>query len=475
MNYKNAWLTYTPEEKAAVMATAQDYMQFISTAKTERRFVKKAIQLAKGFGYKNINDYVEHNLPLKPQDKVYFNMMNKSLLLFHIGSDPLKEGLNILGAHIDSPRLDIKAKPVYEKDDLCYFDTHYYGGIKKYQWTTMPLSLYGVICLKDGTHMDIAIGNHPDDEVFVVPEVLVHLSAKQMEKNAAHAVEGEDLDLVVGSIPEAGVDKEAVKANVLALLKDRYGIDEEDLISAELEAVPQGPARTCGLDKSMVLAYGQDDKICAWTSLMAILETSAEDLERTAAVMLVDKEEIGSVGATGMQSRFFENQLAEIMNALGQYSELDLRRALANSTMFSNDVPAAHDPIYADVSSPNGNMAKMGFGLGIAKYNGSRGKSGTNDARAEYYAVIRKILDDNNVVWQPAELGKVDAGGGGTIAYIMANYAMDVIDTGVALQNMHSPFELSSKADVYEALKGYKAFLRCMKKMPLNTGSADNQ
>lgn len=465
MTNQNAWLTYTPEEKAAVMATAQDYMRFISIAKTERRFIKEAIPLAEGFGYKNINEYVENKQPLKAGDKVYYNMMDKSLLLFHIGSDPLKNGMNILGAHIDSPRLDLKAKPLYEKDGIAYFDTHYYGGIKKYQWATTPLALYGVVFLKDGTHMDIAIGNHPEDEVFVVNDLLVHLSGKQMEKKASAVIEGENLDLTIGSIPEAGVDKDAVKANILSILKNRYGIDEEDLISAELEAVPLGAARTCGLDHSMVLGYGQDDKVCAWTSLMAILETSDQDIARTSAVMLVDKEEIGSMGATGMQSHFFENQVAELMNALGQYNELDLRRCLQNSTMLSNDVPAAHDPLYADVSSPNGNMAKLGFGLGISKYNGSRGKHGSNDARAEYYAALRNLFDNAGVIWQPAELGKVDAGGGGTIAYIMANYGMDVIDTGVALQNMHSPYEISSKADVYEALKAYKAFLLNMKAM----------
>lgn len=464
MSSKNAWLTYSPEEKAAVMATAQDYMDFISIAKTERRFVKEAIQLAKGFGYQNINDFVEQGKALKPQDKVYFNMMDKALLLFHIGSDPLNKGMNILGSHIDSPRLDLKTKPVYEKDGIAYFDTHYYGGIKKYQWTTTPLALYGVVVLKDGTHMDIAIGNHPEDEIFVVSDLLVHLSSEQMGKNAAKVVEGEDLDLTIGSIPEEGVDKDAVKANILKLLKDRYGIDEEDFISAELEAVPQNPAHTCGLDHSMILAYGQDDKVCAWSSMTALLEAGDQNLERTACVMLVDKEEIGSVGATGMQSRFFENQVAEVMNALGQYNELDLRRCLQNSTMLSNDVPAAHDPLYASVSSPNGNMAVFGGGLGISKYNGSRGKSGSNDANAEYIARLRKVLDDAGVIWQPAELGKVDAGGGGTIAYIMANYGMEVIDTGVALMNMHSPYELSSKADLYEALKGYKAFITGMKK-----------
>lgn len=460
----NAWLTYNDEQFQAVMATAQDYMQFLSLAKTERRFVKEAITLAESFGFKNINEYAEHNLPLKPQDKVYYNMMDKALVLFQIGNEPIASGMNILGAHIDSPRIDLKQRPLYEKDGLALFDTHYYGGIKKYQWTTRPMSLYGVVFLKDGTHMDIAIGDHEEDEVFVIPDLLPHLGKDQMAKTLAEGVQGENLDVVVGSIPQKDTEKDPIKANILALLKDKYGIDEEDFISAELEVVPQGRARTCGLDRSMVVGYGQDDRVCAWPSLMAILEAgSNNDLERTAAVLLVDKEEIGSMGATGMQSRFFENQVAELMNCAGQYSELNVRRALQNSAMLSSDVTAAMDPMYPEVNSPNGNMAKMGCGVSLAKYTGSRGKSGSNDARAEYIAKLRKIFDDNNVVWQTCELGKVDQGGGGTIAYILANYGMDVVDMGVPVLSMHSPDEVSSKADIYEALKAYKAFLKDMK------------
>ncbi len=467
MNAKNAWLTYTPEEKSAVMAFAEDYMQFLSLGKTERRCVIQAKELAEGFGYKNANEYLENHIPLKPQDKVYFNFMNKAIALFHIGNAPLKFGMNIVGAHIDSPRMDLKPRPLYEKDGIAFFDTHYYGGIKKYQWTALPLAMYGVVVLKDGTQIDVAIGDHEDDEVFVIPDLLVHLSAAQMTKDAAHAVEGEDLDLAVGSIPaDDSKEPDPVKRNVLAILKDRYGIDEEDFISAELEIVPQGKARTCGLDRSMILGYGQDDRICAYTSLMALLENSSENLDRTAVCLLVDKEEIGSMGATGMQSKRFENSVAALMNALGPYSELDMRYALQNSTMLSNDVCAAHDPIHADVSSPNNNMAQMGCGLGVSKYTGSRGKSGSNDSRAEYIARIRRTFDDASVVWQPAELGKVDAGGGGTIAYIMANNGMDIIDTGVALLNMHAPFEVASKADLYEALKAYRAFLKNMTAAP---------
>lgn len=459
---KTAWELFSDEQVQEVMSLGEEYINFLSLGKTERRCVKQAIELAEGFGYKNINEYTEKHLPLQAQDKVYYNMMDKAIVLFHVGNAPLSEGLNILGAHIDSPRLDLKQHPVYEKDGICLFDTHYYGGVKKYQWTALPLALYGVVFLKDGTHMDIAIGDHEDDPVFVISDLLIHLASDQMEKKAAKVVEGEDLNVTAGSIPAKDTDKDPVKANILAILKDRYGIDEEDFISAELEIVPQGRARTCGLDRSMILGYGQDDRVCAYTSLLAMLETSNENLDRTAACLLVDKEEIGSVGATGMHSRFFENQLAELMECLGQYSELNLRRALQNSTMLSSDVVAAHDPNYASVSSPNGNMAVFGGGICFAKYTGSRGKSGSNDARAEYIAKLRQIMDDNQVIWQTSELGKVDQGGGGTIAYILAAYGMDVIDCGVPLHNMHAPFELSSKADVYEALQCYKAFLRHM-------------
>lgn len=459
---KNAWLRLNDEQKQTVMTFADDYMNFISLGKTERRCVRQAIELATGFGYENINDYVEHGKPLKAGDKVYYNMMDKAIVLFHIGSEPIENGLNILGAHIDSPRLDLKQHPLYEQDGICLLDTHYYGGIKKYQWTTIPLALYGVICLKDGTHMDIAIGDHEGDEVFCISELLIHLSHKLMEKPASDVIEGENLNVTFGTIPAAGVKKDPVKANILAILKDKYGIDEDDFVSAELEVVPAGKARTCGLDRSMILGYGQDDRVCAYTSLIAMLETSDTPITRTAACLLVDKEEIGSVGATGMQSHFFEDQLAELMNCMGVYSELNVRRALRNSQMLSSDVVAAHDPNYADASSPNNNMAVFGGGICFAKYTGHGGKSGSNDARAEYVARLRQVMEEAGVIYQTSELGRVDLGGGGTIAYILAGYGMDVIDCGVPLHNMHAPHELSSKVDVYEALQCYKAFLNKM-------------
>ncbi|MBF0578799.1 aminopeptidase [Erysipelotrichaceae bacterium RD49] len=463
MNKPNVWLAASPEQKQEIMTVADNYMSFVSLAKTERRFVKSAIQLAEGFGYKNINDYVENNLPLKPQDKVYYNMMDKAVVLFHVGSAPVSQGMNILGAHIDSPRLDVKPHPIYEKDGICLLDTHYYGGIKKYQWVTVPLALYGVVFLKDGTHIDVAIGDHDEDEVFIVTDLLVHLSHERMTKPADKVIEGEQLNALFGSIPAAGVEKDPVKANILALLKDHYGIEEEDFLSAELELVPLGKARTCGLDRSMVVAYGQDDKVCAYTCLLAQLETSDETIERTSACLLVDKEEVGSMGATGMQSRFFENQVAELMNCLGQYNELNVRRALSNSYMLSCDVAAANDPNYSEASSPNHNMADFGCGVSIMKYVGSRGKHGSNDASAEFLAKLRQILDDDKIVWQMGELGKVDQGGGGTIAYILANYGMQVVDCGVPLMDMHAPYEVSSKADIYSALQVNKCFLKNMK------------
>jgi aspartyl aminopeptidase len=365
--------------------------------------------------------------------------------------------MNILASHIDSPRLDVKPHPLYEADGLCLLDTHYYGGIKKYQWVTLPLALYGVVVLKDGTRIDVAIGDHEEDPVFVVTDLLPHLASDQMEKNAAKVIEGDQLDVTFASIPAKDAEKDPVKANVLALLKNAYGIDEEDFVSAELELVPAGKARLCGIDQSMILAYGQDDRSCAYPSLIAQMETEAP--QRTAVTILADKEEIGSVGATGMQSRFFENFVAEILHAMGQDGDLYVRRALANSYCLSNDVTAAHDPNFAQASSPNGNQARLGNGIAIAKYTGSRGKSGSNEASAEFTAMVRNIFDEAGVVWQTSELGRVDQGGGGTVAYILANYGMNVLDSGVALQSMHAPFEVSSKADLYEAKKAYKAFL----------------
>lgn len=379
--------------------------------------------------------------------------------MYQIGKKPMKEGMNILGAHIDSPRLDVKQNPVYEDSSIAYLDTHYYGGVKKYQWVAIPLSLHGVVVKKDGTTVEINVGDNEDDPVFFISDLLVHLAGEQMEKKAAKVIEGEALDLIVGNIPVKDKDKDAVTAGVLNILKESYGIEEQDFLSAELEIVPAGKAREAGFDRSMILAYGQDDRVCAYTSARAVLEVAGEVTDRTACCILVDKEEIGSVGATGMQSRFFENMTAELMELMGEYSELNLRRCLSNSTMLSSDVSAGYDPSYASCFEKK-NSAFMGDGMVFNKFTGVRGKSGSNDANAEYMAHIREIMDSSDVVFQTAELGKVDVGGGGTIAYIMALYGMNVIDCGVAVLNMHAPWEATSKADVYETKRGYVAFLK---------------
>lgn len=451
-----AWKKYSKEELDAVMQFSEGYMDFLSDSKTERACVKNAIKLAQSYGYRDIEEVIKNKEILKPQDRVYVNMMNKSIALMQIGSNSLEEGMNILGAHIDSPRLDLKQNPLYEEGDIAYLDTHYYGGVKKYQWVTLPLAIHGVVCLKDGSTVDISVGDKESDPVFVISDLLIHLSGEQLQKKATEVIAGEDLNVTIGSIPLENEEKDAVKANVARILKSTYGIEEEDFVSAELEVVPAGRARSCGFDLSMVLGYGHDDRVCAYTSLMAQLE--AKDVKRTAVCLLVDKEEVGSQGATGMHSKFFENFVAEVLNCMGDYSELSLKRAMIHSTMLSSDVSAAHDPIYASASSPR-NQAVFGKGLVFNKYTGSRGKGGCNDANAEYIALIRRIMDEHNVSWQTSELGKVDQGGGGTIAYILANYGMQVIDCGVALHNMHAPFELASKADIYEAKKGYAAFL----------------
>ena len=455
------WNKYSKEEFEDVMKFSEGYIDFLSDSKTERACVKNAIALAKSYGYRDIKEVIENKEILKSQDKVYVNMMNKSIALMHIGSNPLEKGMNILGAHIDSPRLDLKQNPLYEDGNIAYLDTHYYGGVKKYQWVTLPLAIHGVVCLKDGTTVDIAIGDKESDPVFVISDLLIHLSADQLQKKATEVIAGEDLNVTVGSIPLENEEKDAVKANVARILKLTYGFEEEDFISAELEVVPAGKARSCGLDSSLILGYGHDDKVCAYTSLQAMLE--AKDLERTAVCLLVDKEEVGSQGATGMQSKFFENFVAEVLYAMGEGQDIQCKRAMLHSAMLSSDVCAAHDPNYADVSSPNDNMPKFGYGLAFNKYTGARGKSGCNDANAEYIAQLRAVMDQENVHWQTGELGKVDAGGGGTIAYILANYGMRVIDCGVPLHNMHAPHEIASKADVYEAYKGYKAFIKNMK------------
>ncbi|MBR2407791.1 MAG: aminopeptidase [Lachnospiraceae bacterium] len=454
---KNAWLKYSEKDKKAVFAFAEEYRKFISDCKTERECVDEVLRQAKAEGYVDLKDAIAKNAKLKAGDKVYVNHMGKAVALFLIGEEPLEKGMKLLGAHIDSPRLDLKQVPFYEDTEMAMLDTHYYGGIKKYQWVTLPLALHGVVVKKDGTVVNVVIGEKETDPVVGITDLLVHLSAKQMEKTAAKVVEGEDLNILVGSIPLEGEEKEAVKSNILAMLKDTYDIEEDDFVSAEIEAVPAGAAREFGIDRSMIMGYGHDDRVCAYPSLKALF--ALKKVDRTAVCILVDKEEIGSVGATGMHSRFFENAVAEVMNLCGDYSELKVRRALSNSQMLSSDVSAAFDPNYPSVSEKK-NTAYFGKGLVFNKYTGSRGKSGSNDANAEYMARLRSALDAHKVTFQTSELGRVDEGGGGTIAYIMANYGMEVIDSGVAVLNMHAPWEIISKSDLYEAYCGYVAFLK---------------
>lgn len=440
-----------------ISAFSEDYRAFLTACKTERECVSYMADRLQAGGYQKLSDVIRENRPLASGDKVYADMMGKALLIFQIGKRPVTEGMRILGAHIDSPRLDLKQRPLYEDGELAMLDTHYYGGIKKYQWTALPLALHGVIVKKDGSVVRLSLGDGENDPVLGVSDLLPHLAGKQMEKKARECVEGENLNILAGSCPLEGENKDAVKAGILKLLKEQYSIEEEDFISAEIEAVPAGPARDYGLDRSMIMAYGQDDRVCAYTSFRAMIEM--ENPEYTSVCLLTDKEEIGSMGATGMQSRYFENVTAEVMQLAGQYSELALRRCLQNSHMLSSDVSAAFDPNYASAFEKK-NTAYLGHGMVFNKYTGSRGKSGSNDACAEYIGKLRGVMDGAGVCWQTAELGKVDQGGGGTIAYITANYGMDVIDSGVALLNMHSPWEVSSKADIYEAYKGYKAFLK---------------
>lgn len=436
------------------------YKDCIDAGKTERECVRVSVEMARKAGYVPLDDCIRENKALKAGDKVYAVYNEKTMVLYHIGKEPLERGMNILGAHIDSPRIDVKQNPLYEDSGFAYLDTHYYGGIKKYQWVTIPLALHGIIVRKDGTSVNISIGEKDSDPVFTITDLLVHLSGSQMEKNAARVIEGENLDLLIGSIPLKDEEKEAVKANVLKLLLDTCQVEEEDFLSAELEIVPAGKARDLGLDRSMILAYGQDDRICAFTSLMAMLDMDTP--ERTSCCLLVDKEEIGSYGASGMQSRFFENMTAELLALCGYPSDLSVRRTLQNSKMLSSDVSAGYDPLYAEAFEKK-NAAYLGKGLVFNKYTGSRGKSGSSDANPEFIAEIRRVMDDNQVLFQTAELGRVDFGGGGTIAWIMAKFGMEVIDCGIALLCMHAPMEVSSKADIYDAVCGYRAFLKDMK------------
>lgn len=459
MERKNAWKEYTKKERKDLEKVNAAYREFLSVGKTERECVVEIVRQAEEAGYVSLETVQKNDRKIKKGDRIYAVCMNKSVALFQMGEEPLETGMNILGAHIDSPRLDVKQNPLYEEGEMAYLDTHYYGGIKKYQWVTLPLAIHGVVVKKDGQTVTINLGEKEDDPVFCVTDLLIHLAGTQMEKKAAKVIEGEKLDLLIGSIPLEKEEKDAVKANILKLLQQQYGIEEEDFISAELEIVPAGGARELGIDRSMIMSYGQDDRVCAYTSLAAMLE--AKDLKRTACCLLVDKEEIGSVGATGMQSHFFENTVAELINLEGEYSELKLKRCLSRCYMLSSDVNAGYDPLFADAFEKK-NASFCGQGVVFSKFTGSRGKSGSNDANAEYLAKLRRVMDDNHVTYQTAELGKVDIGGGGTIAYILSLYGMEVIDSGVAVLNMHAPWEITSKADVYEAKKCYAAFLKDM-------------
>ena len=472
MERKNTWETYSKTQLKEVDVFAKEYMQFLDSGKTERECVDTIVNTIEKAGYRQLQEIIKNKETLKKGDKVYSVCMNKAIAMFRIGELPLEAGMNILGAHIDSPRLDVKQNPLYEDGGFAYLDTHYYGGVKKYQWVTIPLAIHGVVIKKDGTTIELTVGESEEEPVFFISDLLIHLAQEQLEKKAAKVIEGEALDVIIGNKPllidkkkdnkkenqdEKSTAKDAVKQGILNILKDKYDIEEEDFISAELEVVPAGKAREAGFDKSMILAYGQDDRVCAFSSLKAMLEV--EDAKRCACCLLVDKEEIGSVGATGMQSRFFENTVAELLALTGEYSELSLRRCLASSCMLSSDVSSGFDPTFAG-SFDKKNVAYLGGGMVFNKFTGARGKSGSNDANAEYLAHLRSIYEKEKINFQTAELGKVDLGGGGTIAYILALYGMNVIDSGVAVLNMHAPWEATSKADIYEAKRGYVAFLK---------------
>lgn len=476
MGKENRWKVYDETKLAELDALAEDYKRFMNVVKTEREAVREITARAEKEGYRNLDEIIEAGGTLKAGDKVYAVWMKKTIALFTVGTQPIAKGLRILGAHIDSPRLDLKQVPLYEDTEMAFLDTHYYGGVKKYQWTTTPLAIHGVIAKKDGSVVDVSIGEEENDPVFCVTDLLIHLSKDQMAKKLEDAIKGENLDVLVGSRPltiradeaktakeacadggkEGSAAKELVRKNILAILKEKYGMEEDDFLSAELEVVPAGRMRDLGLDRSMIAGYGQDDRVCAFTSLDAFFRV--EHPQYTACCLLTDKEEIGSVGATGARSRFFENAVADLMDRCGQYSELALRRALSSSRMLSSDVSAAYDPLYGEAYEKK-NSAYFGHGIVYNKYTGSRGKSGSNDANAEYFAWVRRVMDEADVAFQTAELGKVDIGGGGTIAYISALYGMDVVDAGIAVLNMHAPMEVTSKSDIYEARNAYAAFL----------------
>ncbi len=456
MLHENAWTYYDEKDLKAVEKLSSDYIDFLSEGKTERECTELLVEMAKAKGYKDLADVIANDEKLVKGDKVYAVNMNKAVLMLNIGEDIVGRGMNILGAHIDSPRLDVKQNPLYEDEEIAYFNTHYYGGIKKYQWVTLPMAIHGVVCKKDGESVKIAIGEKDDEPVFFVSDLLIHLADEQMKKIAAKVIDGEDLDIIVGSKPIKGEKKEAVKKNILALLKEYYGIEEDDFWSAELEVVPAGRAREAGLDKSLILSYGHDDRCCAYPSAVALFDV--ENPKTTACGLFVDKEEIGSVGATGMESHFFEDMMREVLDRMRIYSELNLTRCLRNSRMLSSDVNAAYDPLYAS-KFDKANASRLGHGLVFCKFTGARGKSGSNDANAEYLGQLRAMMDKHDVVYQSAELGKVDIGGGGTIAYILSLYGMQVVDSGIAVLSMHAPWEAISKCDLFEAYKGYKAFL----------------
>ena len=469
---KSLWEIYTDEQRAEMENLCICYKDCLNRGKTERECVRISIEMAEQAGYRNLADCIAEGAKLKAGDKVYAQYNGKTLVLYHIGEEPIERGMNILGAHIDSPRIDVKQNPLYESNGFSYFDTHYYGGIKKYQWVTIPLAIHGVVIKKDGTKVDIVLGENEDEPVFAITDLLIHLAGKQLEKNAREVIDGEGLDLLIGSEPAPKAEEDAdltdeekklaktpLKAKMLSIFKGKYDIEEEDFLSAELEIVPAAKARDLGFDSSMIMSYGQDDRICAFTSLLAMLHIDTP--KRTACCLLVDKEEVGSQGASGMRSRFFENMTAELLSLMGYPSAISLRRVMQNSTMLSSDVSAGFDPMFAEVFDAK-NAAFLGKGVVFNKFTGARGKSGSNDANPEFMAAIRRILDENEVQFQTAELGKVDVGGGGTIAYIMANYGMEVIDCGLAVLCMHAPMEISSKADIYEGFRGYKVFLETM-------------
>lgn len=453
---ENVWKKYKDEDIDLLTSISEDYRKFLSVSKIEREVVSNSIFLAEEAGFVDLDDYIEAGRQLRPGDKVYVNNRGKSLALFIIGYEDITKGMNILGAHVDSPRLDLKANPLYEEEEFAYLDTHYYGGIKKYQWVTLPLALHGVVVRKNGEVIQVVIGEDEADPVIGITDLLPHLGAEQLKKEASKVIEGEKLDILIGSMPNDS-DKDAVKKNILQILKNKYGIDEDDFLSSELEVVPAGKARDFGFDRSMIMGYGQDDKVCAYTSLRAFLDTSV--CRKTISCILVDKEEIGSVGATGMESSFYENAVIEICSLMGKNNMTAVTRCFSNSYMLSSDVNAAYDPLYSDVMDKR-NSSFFNKGVVFCKYTGSRGKSGSNDADAEYVAKLRNIMDQNEVYFQISELGKVDIGGGGTIAYILANKNVNVIDCGVGVLSMHAPWEVTAKADIYEAYKCYKAFLK---------------